>query len=526
MSIIGNHVLLAIALVALLAVLVPSTANAEQVACSGGGGYVSTPVTVEVEAVPIVVESTTDDYFVLYVLHDLGGRELRIPVLVALGGNGTTTLSENLPALPKERYHLEKYLVSEPADIDGDCIDDIIELENPVGMSPINRNPVNPNSIDLIDGAMTIPDLETFNALSILHPHTGTSNFKFYIVGLDTADPSIFFFNANTHNYHSSFQNAVNIGNLTNWESLGVFFFDPNATAPDGTSGAYVFRLQPYSAYSFEVIDIAYTMLAASMPLVDNNLAYYVPAADVGYYQYDAASYNESRINVLLEDDFVSDNPFVPLNPAEGYGLLRIMDPDERPGPRDVVLYDAIPNEMPRVAGIITTAPQTPLSHVNLRAIQDGIPNAFIRDALDDDSITDLVGNYVHYTVTSSGWEMTVATQAQVNTHHASSRPAHEQILHADLSVTSITPLSEIRFEDWDAFGIKATNLAVLRTLDFTAGTTPDGFAIPFYFYDQFMKHNGFYDRINTMLADREFQTDLSTQESELKNLRKAIKKG
>lgn len=41
MLIIGNHVLLAIALVALLAVLVPSTANAEQVACSaprGGGG--------------------------------------------------------------------------------------------------------------------------------------------------------------------------------------------------------------------------------------------------------------------------------------------------------------------------------------------------------------------------------------------------------------------------------------------------------------------------------------------------------
>ena len=138
----------------------------------GGGG--STPVTVEVEAVPIMVESTTDDYFVLYVLHDLGGGELRIPVLVALGGNGTTTLSENLPALPKERYHLEKYPVSEPADIDGDCIDDITELENPVGMSPINRNPVNPNSIDLIDGAMTIPDLETFNALSIFHPHTGT----------------------------------------------------------------------------------------------------------------------------------------------------------------------------------------------------------------------------------------------------------------------------------------------------------------------------------------------------------------
>ena len=486
----------------------------------------STPVTVEVEAVPIVVESTTDDYFVLYVLHDLESRELKIPVLVALGGNGTTTLSENLQALPKERYHLEKYPVSSPADIDGDCIDDITELENPVSMSPIHKNPVNPNSLDLIDGAMTIPDSETFNALSIFHPHSGISNFKFYMVGLDTATPSILFLNVNTHSRHGDFIDTIDIGDLTTWAISGTFFFDPNATAPDGTSGVYVVMLQPYSAFSFETASLAYTMIASSIPLIDNNLAYYVPAADVGYHQYGAASYNESRINILLEDDFISDTPFVPLNPAEGYGLLRIMDTDERPNPRDVVLYDVIPNEMPRVAGIITTAPQTPLSHVNLRAIQDGIPNAFIRDAVDDDSIIDLVGSYVHYTVTSSGWEMTAATQAQVNAHHASSRPAHEQNLHADLSVTSITPLSGIGFDDWDAFGIKATNLAVLRTLNFTAGTTPDGFAIPFYFYDQFMKHNEFYDRINTMLADSEFQTDLSTQESELKKLRKAIKKG
>ena len=40
MSVTRNHVLLVIALVALLAVLVPSTANAEQVACSVRGGGV------------------------------------------------------------------------------------------------------------------------------------------------------------------------------------------------------------------------------------------------------------------------------------------------------------------------------------------------------------------------------------------------------------------------------------------------------------------------------------------------------
>ena len=43
------------------------------------------------------------------------------------------------------------------------------------------------------------------------------------------------------------------------------------------------------------------------------------------------------------------------------------MSLDERPYPRDIVIYDTLPNDLPRVAGIMTTVPQTPLSHVNLR---------------------------------------------------------------------------------------------------------------------------------------------------------------
>ena len=68
--------------------------------------------------------------------------------------------------------------------------------------------------------------------------------------------------------------------------------------------------------------------------------------------------------------------------------------------------------------------------------------------------------------------------------------------------------------------------MAVLGTLGFPAGTVPDGFAAPFYFYDEFMKHNGFYDDVEEMLADPEFQSDFDTQEKELKKLRKNIKKG
>ena len=115
-----------------------------------------------VTSVPIVVTSTTDDYFVLYVKHDVDGTEVELPVLVKLGEAGTTTLAENVEALPRERYRVEKYLITDPADVDGDCIDDITELNDLGG-----KNPVNPaTNIALSDGAVAVPDRQTMQTLS------------------------------------------------------------------------------------------------------------------------------------------------------------------------------------------------------------------------------------------------------------------------------------------------------------------------------------------------------------------------
>ena len=47
------------------------------------------PVEIEVTSVPIVVESTTDEYFVLYVQHELGmDITVSVPVAVILGESG------------------------------------------------------------------------------------------------------------------------------------------------------------------------------------------------------------------------------------------------------------------------------------------------------------------------------------------------------------------------------------------------------------------------------------------------------
>jgi hypothetical protein len=214
---------------------------------------------------------------------------------------------------------------------------------------------------------------------------------------------------------------------------------------------------------------------------------------------------------------------FSALNPAVGFGLLRVMTLEERPNPRDVVIYRALPNEMPRVAGVITTVAQTPLSHVNLRAVQDQVPNAYVPGALDVPGVGALVGRYVRYEVTNDGLTLAPATQAEVEAHHAAARPTEAQTPQRDLSVKTIAPLRDVGFDDWDAFGVKAANLATMRTFDLGATEVPDGSAVPFFFYDEFMKANKLYEQVQKLLDDKRFHSDPDVQEKRLAELREAI---
>ena len=414
-----------------------------------GDGYTPTPTAVTVGAVPIVVASTTADYFVLYLTHDLDGTEIELPVLVKPGEAGTTTLAENVVALPKERYRVEKYLVADPADVDGDCIDDISELADPLGM-----NPVNPAAaIALSDGAVAIPNQETFETLSHLQRHL-----KFFLFDMDTDRPGVYFQNTKTHLQHDALLDVLGIKWDPDRVTLGTMIYDPELIAPNGSLGVYYFHLQllfnPFDLQNGSTVaTIAYSLLAAAMPLLADNLALHIrdvalPAAEPELSELQLL--RDSDIPLVFNEDLAPGPKFQALNEEEGYGLLRALDPGERPNPRDVVIYEVLPNELPRLAGIISTVPQTPLSHVNLRAMQDAIPNAYIRAALDRPDIADLIGAHVHYTVDAAGYSIRAVTKAEVDAHYAASRPAKAQTPQRDPSVTAITPLGEIGFEDWD----------------------------------------------------------------------------
>ena len=399
---------------------------------------------------------------------------------------------------------------------------------------PTPEKQLEPEELNIKDGAARIPDHATFQKLSYKGEEVMIDTFladlefvKFTIDDVLAEKPKFYFINTTTHRAHMMFGRAAGVPRR-GWEQMkGVLVYRPRLKAPSGNPGLFTFEFEPFDSYSFELVLIAQGMLIDRMPGLKGNIGYYPRGQALAKYEEEKEIYEGSEVTVYLDEDLTDSNVgYLPLNLGETFGRLRLMKLDERPGPRDVVIYESLPNELSRVAGVITGVRQTPLSHVNLRAVQDKIPNAFITNAAQNGQIKSLIGKNVSYKVTVDGFEIREATADEVDAHFVDQRPKETQVPNRDLTVKQIRPLTEITFEDSKNVGVKATNVAVLGTFGFPSGTIPEGFAVPFYFYDEFMKHNGFYDYAEKMMTDSEFAKNRETQEKQLKKFRKLIKGG
>ena len=89
-----------------------------------------------------------------------------------------------MEALAADRYRVEKYLVANPGDVDGDCLDDLTELSSLGRMNPVNHG----GPIELADGVVALTNLETFEALAP-SDDSGTHTLKFVILKTDSDRP-------------------------------------------------------------------------------------------------------------------------------------------------------------------------------------------------------------------------------------------------------------------------------------------------------------------------------------------------
>ena len=421
-----------------------------------------------------------------------------------------------------------------------------------------------PAKMSFENGTDRIPDFETFQKLSYQGPEVkidvglkGIEYVKYQLEAIETGKPILYFINTMTHRSHPGFMRTVGItrggpggpggrssrgrpgfgrsrgrpgfgrsrsGPVS--QMRGVLCYRPLLIAPNGKPGLFTIEYEPNDSYEYKMVKMSIDMLEKFAPFTKGRIAYYPLPRAKAQYESDKEHYDKANIPGFFPEDTYKNIGFLPLNAAEGYGQLRLMKSDQRPNPRDIVLYPTLPNEMPRVAGIITAVRQTPLSHVNLRAIQDGVPNAFLKGATDNKSITSLVGKYVYYKVTKDGYELREARRQDVDKHFASLRPTKTQVPQRDLSVKQIQALDDIDFEDSNSVGVKAANLAALRKFEFPEGTVPNGFAVPFAFYDEFMRHNDFYAKAAAMMAEPEFVNNTDKRIKALKKFRQTISKG
>lgn len=393
-----------------------------------------------------------------------------------------------------------------------------------------------PSDLEFEDGVAGIPDREMFRKLSYQGPEVmidtslaGLEFVKFTVTDPDGETPKVYFINTETHRAHPMFAGAVGLpsgrgGDIS--QLRGVLTYRPMQADPSGSPGIYTFEFNPGDVYAYEKNKRTHDLLCSLAPVLDGKLAFYPLPAAKPRYEEEKSLYAEGNLAVYSPEDALSDIGFLPLHHAVSFGRLRVMNVGDRPNIRDIVLCPTLPNEMPRVAGILTGVRQTPLSHVNLRAIQDDVPNAYVRGAESLPQILALMDKTVRYEVTADGYELREATAAEVDAHFIALRPETTQVPERDLSVTEIRALQDVGFEDWRSVGVKAANVATLAKIGLPDNMVPTGFAVPFSFYHGFMEHNGFYEAAAEMMKTEGFATDASAREKALSKFRKAIKKG
>lgn len=359
---------------------------------------------------------------------------------------------------------------------------------------------------------------------------------KFLIANVDTPNPQLYFMNTANHPYHYYFAR-----DCLGWTmSLYTFnretyfsderknlagsliahdHYEPN----ESTRGIYAMEFWPTDPVSFQFVQMAYNLIATHMPFAGDKLYYHAAGeTQEALHEAELELYEASALPVIETDDLYANVTYTAMNPGESYGVLKIVQGAEAVSVRDIVIFRTIPNTLSHVAGIITEIPQTPLSHVNLKAKQNNTPNAYIKDVATLPEVLALAGKYVHMVVQPEGYTLEEASFEDVNAFFESIRPTETQVPVRNLDVTTIRPLDEIRFANSDSFGVKAANVAELgRCL--SERMVPHGYAVPFYFYDEFMKRNGFYNVATAMMADPSFVGDQNVRLDMLKAFRNRI---
>lgn len=227
----------------------------------------------------------------------------------------------------------------------------------------------------------------------------------------------------------------------------------------------------------------------------------------------------------VLQSDIAKEQEYQALNIAKGIGRIHIiskLDDHVEIGSNEILVLDEVPVQLPPVAGIITSQPSTPLSHINLLAKGWGIPNAYIKNA------KELFKQYDSWWVTfetlRENYKIKRADNDQLRDYVRREKERTDLLKpRFDLSEKRLLSLAEQRARSSIAYGGKSANLGEVLNAKLPGIIVPSGFTLPFYYYDEFINRNGLDETIRDLFDDQKFIHDPAYRRQRLVELRQEI---
>ncbi len=336
----------------------------------------------------------------------------------------------------------------------------------------------------------------------------------------------IYYVNSKRYRFHKDFVNGTYLSLERGQEFFENNYLKPNRRFILGTI-AYQTPLQKWTFEFWEGDLIPTEQIQAAAEVI--NKTFFEPVAfKPNSSRQDEASAAIADLRRILQSDIAKEQEYEPLNLASGLGRIHIiekLDEHVEIGSNEILVLNEVPIQLPPVAGVIVTKPSTPLSHINLLLKGWGVPNAYIKNA--NQLLKEYDGWWVSFETKRDTYTIKRADLDQLKEYQKrlASRPDVVKP-RSDLSVTAIASLSRQRARDVIAYGGKSANLGEMMQARLPGIIVPNGFTVPFFYYDQFIRENKIDDSIYEFLNDQKFVHDPAYRRERLAELRGRIQKG
>src|SRR5678816_1275653 len=312
-------------------------------------------------------------------------------------------------------------------------------------------------------GPKSLPAIKSqadFDKISVTYDANTPYALPHLMIVIDRKDGNkIYYVNKKRYSFHKDFVNGTYLSLERGREFFVNNYIKPNRRFILGTLAYQT----PVKRWTFEFwegdlipadqIQLAYDVI---------NKTFFAPVAfKPNSLRQEEATRSLAGMQRVLQSDIAKEQAYQALNIAKGIGRIHIiskLDDHVEIGSNEILILDEVPVQLPPVAGIITSQPSTPLSHINLLAKGWGIPNAYIKNA------KELLKQY-------DGWWVAFETnrdnytikRADLNQLHEYERRMKERFNvvkpRFDLSETRLLSLAQQRKASSIVFGGKSANL-------------------------------------------------------------------